>query len=87
LTGLVERHLTHDVFPQVDGCPSAALRRRLWELAVQPVRSGHGRVRPWDFEEPPEQLAATTLGYGLASVGRNAGRLKAWWRYAREVLM
>lgn len=27
------------------------LERAIWELAIAPTRSGHGRVRPWDHDE------------------------------------
>ena len=30
--------------------PSVRLERLLWQLMVQPGRSGHGRVRPWTRE-------------------------------------
>jgi hypothetical protein len=84
---LVERHLVRDTFPQVDGCPSALVRRWMWELAIQPGRSGHGAIRPWHLDEPAVEPSQATFGEGVLSVVRNAGRLRAWSHYLRALLL
>jgi len=46
----IERHFLRNLFPVQFACPSVTLEHVLWELAVMPSWSGHGKVRPWDEE-------------------------------------
>jgi hypothetical protein len=47
----LERHFLASVLPSVNSCPSAGLTQRLWEIAVMPRWSGHGRARPWHVSD------------------------------------
>lgn len=47
---LVERHLVHLALRDAAACPSTRVRRLMWDVAMQPARSGHGDVRPWTGE-------------------------------------
>jgi hypothetical protein len=60
-----------------NGTPSVLLSRRLWLLAIQPRRSGHGRHTPWEHEALLGASASRpTLG---ERVVRHVGE---WPRYA-----
>jgi len=44
----LERHFAQSLFSAAFACPSVSLDHALWELAVMPGWSGHGKIRPWD---------------------------------------
>jgi putative nucleotidyltransferase-like protein len=46
----IERHFARNLFPTGFSCPSVSLGHALWELAVMPGWSGHGKIRPWDAD-------------------------------------
>ena len=50
LTRLLEYHYALQLFPSEGGCPSVRLGRRLWALGMAPRWSGHGSIRPWQFD-------------------------------------
>jgi hypothetical protein len=43
----LEGHFLRQLFSVEHTCPSVALCHALWELAIAPRWSGHGRARPW----------------------------------------
>ena len=45
------RHFSHGLAQGRLSCPSVRLDRALWNLAIQPRRNGHGRVRPWSVSQ------------------------------------
>lgn len=75
----LENHLAANLLPGNSVCPSMLVFRRMWELAIRPGWSGHGRVRPW-HETPREAPAA-----GPRPVGRRlhdqVRKLAFWRRY------
>jgi hypothetical protein len=82
LRGL-ERHLRVQCLPWDSYCPSERVQRLMWNLAVLPWRSGHGRVRPWDHNEvlPGEsRQGPVSLGRRLRQQASNLG---VWGRYLR----
>ncbi len=81
----VEAHLTVNLFPGDNACPSVRVGKRVWEMAIRPRWSGHGAVRPWDepFRVGGEGSAPEGVARALRSHVR---RLGAWRRYASAVL-
>jgi hypothetical protein len=81
----LERHLVRNLFPVEFECPSVMLDHALWELAIMPRKSGHGRIRPWDEEDDfvPAPLPSSDLASG--GVKRRA-RLGAAVRYVATLL-
>jgi len=47
----LEGHFLRQLFSVEQTCPSVALCHALWELAIAPRWSGHGRARPWQGSE------------------------------------
>ncbi|MBD0319009.1 MAG: hypothetical protein ICV87_01650, partial [Gemmatimonadetes bacterium] len=86
LVNHVARHLVHEVTGTDRACPSAWLRRRMWEVAIRPGASGHGRARPWDVSDRPWRVR------GEVSPDADEGGLRpalsptAWARYLRRTL-
>ncbi len=73
--GLVQapltRHLTMQLVQSEQACPSAALSRAAWRLAVRPRRHGHGSVVPWELVEARESAQARRASPALLrKVGR-----------------
>jgi hypothetical protein len=76
----LQRHLLHQVLPSEGACPSVRLRRRMWELAIQPRRSGHGAARPWGRSAEWREFAGTDVpGSSSPATG------PSWLRYSRAV--
>jgi hypothetical protein len=47
----IEGHVLRQLFSVDQTCPSVAVCHALWELAIAPRWSGHGRARPWQGSE------------------------------------
>lgn len=82
----VERHFAYTLLPFEVPCPSVFVARTMWRTGVQPRWSGHGSVRPWERNEDlllggnrPDSFGRRTLN--------QLRNTKAWWRYARSVLL
>ena len=80
---LLERHFVAGLFDESIGCPSTRVRRALWETAIEPKRSGHGRARPW--ARYADYTPATTHGAVVAESGRGR-QPSAWTRYLLAVM-
>lgn len=81
---LLARHLAAALVPGGEGTPSVRLSRLLWERAMRPAGSGHGRARPWLVG-----VAGERGGGGAAATSRAVGQLRrvaAWRRYGWRVL-
>ena len=76
------RHFAAALFPSAVTCPSVQLESRLWELAIQPGWSGHGRARPWDrtHEYRPTRAAATAPVVGLRKALLHVRNSALWAR-------
>jgi hypothetical protein len=79
------RHFALQLAPGGGNVPSVALGRWLWEAGMRPGAAGHGRARPWAVGVPGERAAASP---GVRARARGQlGRLAAWGRYCRAVLV
>lgn len=80
--GFLERHFVAGLFDEGHACPSTRLKRRLWEAAIEPKRSGHLRSRPWarnkDFTPAGEFFRAPTSG-------RHGRQPHAWRDYLQAL--
>ncbi len=56
-------------------CPSPSLERALWLMGLAPVRSGHGRIRPWTSDRQFETEVAPTGGHEVAVSAPRRSRL------------
>ncbi|MDQ6887072.1 MAG: nucleotidyltransferase family protein [Gemmatimonadota bacterium] len=83
----LERHLVLQLIRNDRSCPSPALTRRLWEWAILPEWSGHGRARPWNGQEEFLRLEAEAprTDSVWTKIGRYARRNGGWARYIRSV--
>lgn len=88
----LERHFICGLLPNPATCPSVRLTRKLWEAAIRPGWSGHGKVRPWHFDENFMRRSRLRSGRpprrrpwmpAQAGPGR---RLAAWHAYLRVVI-
>lgn len=82
------RHFAAALFPSAVACPSVQLQNRLWELAIQPGWSGHGRARPWDRtdEYRPTVSHPKQPVVGLRKAMLHVRNSAVWARYASMVL-
>jgi putative nucleotidyltransferase-like protein len=78
---IVERHLASQALVSQVSCPSEALRRFLWGLAIRP--RDVGTARPWEIVEieanpstQPRPPVTRRLAWHLENV-------LSWWRYLR----
>ena len=67
------RHFASQLVPGRDENPSERVARVVWNLAIQPGRSGHGDARPWAYSD---------RWPGEAPAGAGGDR---WWRHASGV--
>jgi hypothetical protein len=81
----LERHLSLNIFPVESLCPSEAVRRGMWSLAVLPWRSGHGPVRPWWLDEQSAPTPQPKRA-GLSRLAKQLSSLGAWGRYLRTMV-
>ena len=81
--GLLERHFVAGLFDESLSCPSTRVRRALWETAIDPKRSGHGRSRPWARygEYNP------AVSFSAPSQESSRGRQPSAWRRYIQALM
>ena len=87
LVNHVARHLVHEVTGTDRACPSAWLRRRMWEVAIRPDASGHGRARPWDVSDRPWRLRGeVSPDEPVTGYLRPALSPTAWARYLLRTL-
>jgi hypothetical protein len=67
--------------------PSVRLGQRLWQLAVQPGRSGHGGARPWLATQLfPIEAEPADVQRGARKAAHHLGHLSDWARYWRAVI-
>lgn len=86
LLNRLERHYVSNLLPSRDGCPSVRLSQRLWEAGIQPGRSGHGRVRPWQVDERWMMADAGPRKQETpASLAAQLRRLRTGWAYLRRL--
>ncbi len=68
----LHRRLARHFEAQLDGpdrdCPSVAVRRALWRLAIRPAWSGHGDHYPWEADTPFLEVE-DVAEFGRASPG------------------
>lgn len=85
--GLLERHFVYHLLPIEADWPSQALRRSLWERAIQPERSGHSATRPWEFDDRALEPTLPLSGWQAetARVTDRLARLAVWARYVRAL--
>jgi len=69
----LERHFGQWLLRGQSPCPSVGLARGLWTIAMQPARSGHGKIRPW--------LLSSELQLAL----RKSTAASARWRFLENV--
>jgi len=69
------------------GCPSARLEQALWNMAMQPRRTGHGGVRPWLVSL--ELLLALGERHALSNHGLTAfwDRMRGSGAYLSRIMM
>ncbi len=84
---VVEQHLMRELAGPRNACPSYRLRRWLWERAMRPHLSGHGRARPWRVGEERrwEVLERTDRVEPDRFKGSRARRLGAALRYVKTI--
>ena len=80
---LLERHFVAGLFDDSISCPSTRVRRALWETAIEPKRSGHGRARPWARYTEYKPAVAITPPRPEPSRGKQPS---AWRRYLQALL-
>jgi len=83
---LLHRLLAHNFEAQLDGpdrgCPSVAVWRALWRMAIRPGWSGHGGRYPWQADEPfLEVMDVAESGSGGPGLGSKANKLGTTARY------
>jgi len=74
---LAARHVLAGLVGPEGRCPALRVQRALWELAIRPGRSGHGRARPWMRDD---QYTPSVEGAGLD------GDALSWRRYVRALV-
>lgn len=84
LRRLARHFLLRSVAAAEIACPSPRVVRLLWEMMVQPVRSGHGSARPWvgdagAFARAPEKPgeAGPAVARALSRIGATGAHV---WR-------
>ena len=80
------RLLAHHFEAQLDGpdwaCPSVAVWRALWRMAVRPGWSGHGDRYQWQADEPfLEEADVARLGRATSGPVFHAGKVALAVRY------
>jgi hypothetical protein len=82
----IEHHFAHVMLRTENTCPSVRLGRKVWEIAFEPGRSGHGGSRPWDHDHDFAS-AAPAPNNGTPRFQRGLADLRQWARYGRTVLL
>jgi hypothetical protein len=83
----VELHFAHELMPTESICPSVRAGRAMWELAIRPEWSGHGRIRPWLASGGTPLLPSRTADLGIRKLVRQVQRVAHWGEYAKAILM
>ena len=83
----LERHLAQETLPAGTQTPSQAMRRFMWELAVQPEESGHGSSRPWEEDDSRQAAEGQERRSPFERLSRQVAGGKQWGRYLRVVLL
>ncbi|MBV6521083.1 MAG: hypothetical protein MNPFHGCM_01206 [Gemmatimonadaceae bacterium] len=84
MRGLVERHLAAQLFATERICPSEAVRRWLWSVAIRPGRLRLGEGRPWDIDAVTAPRAGQPMTFSRR-VGHQVESLTQWIHYLRLV--
>ncbi len=82
---ILERHFAVHALPTDRACPSVSVDRRMWRAAIQPWRSAHGDIRPWDRHRLHAQgrfPAGVT-----AAPRRDVMSVNRWRRYLGAILL
>lgn len=83
---LLERHFIYHLLPIESTWPSQRLRRSMWERAIQPERFGHGKTRPWHFDDRrPEPTVAVSNSTPRVIGPNRLEKLVRWARYVRAL--
>ena len=84
---ILERHFIFHLLPIEDEWPSQRLRRSMWEKAIQPERYGHGKRRPWEFDDrgPEPAMPGPAESEGPQPAPDRMARLGRWARYVRAL--
>ena len=83
----IERHLAQETLPAGTQTPSQAMRRFMWEQAVQPEESGHGSSRPWEQDDSRQAAEGQEGNSALDRLSRQMAGGRQWGRYLRVVLL
>jgi hypothetical protein len=85
---MLDRHFAGLWLSAETACPSQRLDRWLWRVAVQPGRSGHGKVLPWErermFRRSGAQAAPESSG---AKLMRHLGSPRRYFRYLHRIAL
>ena len=86
----LRRHFAIRLAPGRSAPPPIVVSQRLWEMAMQPERSGHGSIRPWDESEKWLGEASTEADSGSTRgpsvLGRYVKGALAGGRYLLRLL-
>ncbi len=84
----IARHFALHLFASDVVCPSARLDRAVWNAAVLPRWSGHGRARPWNQAHGflPARARASRTARARTTLTRQMGLVPQWTRYLRAIL-
>jgi hypothetical protein len=86
LLPLIERHYSTALFPWLNGCPSVALDRKIWEVGMRPARNGLGKARPWDRDEEFLEVFYAEERAQNNMLRNQVARHRLWKRYVRALL-
>lgn len=81
LLNRLERHFAGSVLGFGVVCPSMRLQRWMWTLGMQPERSGHGPVRPWDGSRRYVAEYGSRDPQGSWTLRDHARAWRGWSRY------
>ena len=82
----IERHFILHLLPSESIGASVALSIRVWELAMQPGRLGHGPARPWDRTAAYKPSATVAARPRVSGVRARLGRIRTLGTYTRAML-
>jgi hypothetical protein len=84
---LLERHFIYHLLPIESDWPSQRLRRSMWEKAIQPERYGHGKRRPWEFDDrtPEPAMPGAEQEAGPPASSDPMAKIGRWARYVRAL--
>lgn len=82
----LERHFLACLLPSEFCCPSARLGQSMWELAIRPGWSGHGKSRPWSRWDASRAFTLPKTPAEQHSLRTRVRKLAALPGYLRVVL-